>query len=141
MQRSAQLVPLSQEHHQGLVVAQQTLRLQSTSSAEAIQHQVQVLQACLHSHAQQHFVLEEKFILEPLQQLDLHQDLVARIYNEHQEFRTFAAQQAGVALTQLQTVAKKFKQHIQCEERQLFPLAEQHLTKAQLDQLYAAHSA
>lgn len=69
MKRAEQLVPLSHDHHQGLVVSQHALRLtENATSTEIEQHWLKV-KDCLIEQAQHHFVIEEQYLLEPLAKL------------------------------------------------------------------------
>lgn len=139
MKRAEQLVPLSHDHHQGLVVSQQALRLDdSASDADIKQHWLK-LKRCIEEQAQHHFVIEEQYLLEPLAQLEGNDAMVQRIYYEHKQLCAFASQEIGQSLSTLQEAAALLKAHIKYEERELFAKAQEVFTTEQLDRLLKAH--
>lgn len=139
MKRAEQLVPLSHDHHQGLVVSQHALRLtENATSTEIEQHWLKV-KDCLIEQAQHHFVIEEQYLLEPLAKLGGNDEMVERIYADHQAFRVFTQHPVGQNLTELQEIAALLKAHIKYEEREVFARAQQVLSTEQLDLLMQAH--
>lgn len=139
MKRAEQLVPLSHDHHQGLVVSQQALRLDdSASDADIKQHWLK-LKRCIEEQAQHHFVIEEQYLLEPLAQLGGNDLMVQRIYHEHKQLCAFASQEIKQSLSTLKEAAALLKAHIKYEERELFAKAQEVFTTEQLDRLLKAH--
>src|SRR5690554_2855924 len=107
MKRAEQLVPLSHDHHQGLVVSQQALRLDdSASDADIKQHWLK-LKGCIEEQAQHHFVIEEQYLLEPLAQLEGNDVMVQRIYHEHKQLCAFASQEIKQSLSTLKEAAAR----------------------------------
>lgn len=139
MKRAEQLVPLSHDHHQGLVVSQHIIRLTEDASVEDIEQHWLKIKNCLIEQAQHHFVIEEKYLLEPLTVVGNHEEMVQRIYAEHKEFIAFTEQPVGQDLAKLQAMASLLKAHIKYEEREVFATAQQVLSTEQLDTLWQAH--
>lgn len=140
MKRAPQLVPLSHDHHQGLVSSQHAIRLkEEEATLEVIQQHWTRIKGCLIDEAKHHFVIEERYILEPLTALGGFEEMVARIYREHELFREFVKQPVGESFAELQEIAGILKAHIKYEEREVFVAAQEHLTTAQLDELFEAH--
>jgi hemerythrin-like domain-containing protein len=139
MKRAEQLIPLSHDHHQGLVVSQQALRLKTDSPAAQIEQHLLKVKACLEMQARHHFVIEEKYLLEPLAALTGNDNMVQRIYAEHETFRAFTDKPAGQSLEELQAIAALLKDHIKYEEREVFTRAQEVLSTRQLDILWQAH--
>lgn len=139
MKRAEQLIPLSHDHHQGLVVSQHALRLKEDASVVDIEQHWQKVKDCLEEQAQHHFVIEEKYLLEPLTVVGGHEEMVQRIYAEHKEFIAFTEQPIGQDLAKLQAMATLLKSHIKYEEREVFATAQQVLSTEQLDTLWQAH--
>lgn len=139
MKRVKQLVPLSHEHHHGLVMAQNALRLKPDASAEQVESAWQAMKHYLQGQARHHFFIEERYLLEPLSRMALEEHLITSIYNDHECFREFAEQPVGQELAQLQTVARRLKAHIKQEEQQLFTIAQDALSAQQLEALFLAH--
>lgn|SRR5690554_87613 len=140
MKRAEQLIPLSHDHHQGLVVSQHALRLkQEEATSEDIEQHWLKLKNCLTEQAQHHFMIEEKYLLEPLAAIGGHEEMVQRIYAEHKDFVAFTQKPVGQSLSELQAMATLLKAHIKYEEREVFATAQQVLTTEQLDALWQAH--
>lgn len=140
MKRAEQLVPLSHDHHQGLVVSQHIIRLKEEDATAAVieEHWLKI-KNCLIEQAQHHFVIEEKYLLEPLTALGGHKDMVQRIYSEHNAFVEFTQKPLGQNLTELKAMAELLKAHIKYEEREVFATAQEVLSTEQLDSLWQAH--
>lgn len=138
MRRAIQLKLLSRDHHQALVAAQRVIRLVPESSATEIATAWQQLQHSLIEQIEQHFKIEEEFLLQPLEQLGIASQLTEQIYAEHEEFAR-GAQLTNPNLVEIQRLAQLLKTHVRLEEQQLFPLAEQYLSAAQLHAAYTAH--
>ena len=139
MKRAEQLIPLSHDHHQGLVVSQHALRLKEDSPAAEIEQHCLKVKACLEVQAKHHFVIEEKYLLEPLAALAGNENMVQRIYAEHEAFRAFIERPVGQSLSELQEIAALLKGHIKYEEREVFARAQEALSTEQLDTLLQAH--
>lgn len=140
MKRADQLAPLSREHHQGLVVAQHAIRIKpEEATLELIHEKWQNIKDYLATQVDEHFKIEEKYILEPLKAFEECEDMVARIYEEHKYMREFAQVPVGDDLDVLQMVAEMLKAHIKFEEKTVFPIAQEFLTEEQLDAALAVH--
>lgn len=138
MKRADQLAPLSREHHQGLVVAQHAIQLKADADLALMQTKWHNLKQHLRE-IEEHFQIEERYILEPLRAFDECEDMVAQIYSEHQYLRDFALQPVGEDLDTLQAVGHLLKSHIKYEEKTVFPAAQALLSEFQLNAVLAAH--
>jgi quercetin dioxygenase-like cupin family protein len=124
--RHAALVPLSHDHHHGLVLARRMARARSAPERSAA---AEAFAAFIAGEGGEHF-REEEELLFPLVALAAGDPcaLVDRALLEHGRLRAAAARfrRAGDALdpADLEATAALFEAHIRCEERELFPLAE-----------------
>lgn len=140
MKRADQLAPLSREHHQGLVVAQHAIRIKPEEETfELVHEKWQAIKEYLATQVDEHFKIEERYILEPMKAFEECEDMVARIYEEHKYMRDFAKEPVGDDLEILQGIGEMLKAHIKFEEKTLFPTAQKVLTEEQLDAALAAH--
>lgn len=132
LKRHPALIPLSRDHHEGLLVA---VRLQQGTNAllrlwsHDLLWQAEYVVMFFDEHLSRHFEEEEK-ILFPIAKAYLaeHQSIVDRLLNEHEEMRSmverFREPEENQLSNQLKTFGKILEQHIRCEERELFPLCE-----------------
>lgn len=140
MKRMPQLIPLSHDHHQGLVTSQHALRLKPEEiKAVDIEKHWQRIKDCLIEESKHHFVIEERYILEPLKAIGGYDEMIERIYHEHELFREFVKKVVGQSFTELQEIAVILKAHIKYEEREVFVVAQEVLSTVQLDELFIAH--
>ena len=130
MKRTAELAPLSRDHHVALAHAL-TLRRASEEDVAAV---VATFLAFLVTDGRAHFALEEE-LLAP-QVPDDHADLVTRMRVEHEEILRRAE-----ALGRCPDVAAAgelgdlLTRHVRFEERELFPLLERRLSAPRLLEL------
>ena len=125
MKRSAELTPLSHEHHQALFVAQRLKRAEDLDQARAD------FLEFWGSHGRRHFVIEEEILLPAWFEGDSGADavLAARLAREHLAVRAAARrlQRGGIALDELRELGRLLERHVRFEERELFPLIESRL--------------
>jgi hypothetical protein len=138
VKRSAELTPLSHEHHQALFVAMGLKRAEGPEAADAF----------LDYHAEtgtRHFEIEEEILLpgwlaaDPAAETaDAH-----RILAEHLEIRVAAARirDGEPAVEDLRALGELLERHVRFEERELFPRIEERLDDASLHRLGAAIAA
>ena len=140
VKRSAELTPLSHEHHQALFVAMKLKRADG-EGAEATA-------AFLDYHestGERHFEIEEQVLLPGWLAADPGGDAGAarRVLAEHLEIRTATARlrRSEPVVDELRTLGELLEAHVRYEERELFPMIESRLDEAALRTLGAAIAA
>jgi hemerythrin-like domain-containing protein len=138
VKRSAELTPLSHEHHQALFVAMGLKRAEGPEAADPF----------LAYHAEtgaRHFEIEEEILLpgwlaaDPgAEAADAH-----RVLAEHLEIRAAAARirDGEPAVEDLRALGELLERHVRFEERELFPRIEERLDDESLHRLGAAIAA
>ncbi len=137
MKRSAELKPLSHDHHQALFVAMQLKR----ASPEDGPFAFQAFADFVRETGDRHFRIEEEILLpawlagvgaaaEPAA-------LAARVAAEHLEIRARARRlaAAGPAPDELRELGDLLERHVRFEERELFPLIEDALDETAIRDL------
>ena len=139
MPRNASLIPLSHDHHHGLVVA---LRLKKGGPAspndswlEGADNQVPQLIEFADNELLNHFRLEEELVFPVLLELGI--DEVSALTHELlQEHQTMRASLDSIRVSSDPTVLKHFGElleaHIRKEERILFPVIEREIEKGSI---------
>jgi Hemerythrin HHE cation binding domain len=136
MKRHPALRALSRDHHQALVVSQRLRRAGAQGAGEA---QTAFL-AFWRSEGELHLRIEEEVLLPPFAAAGgAHTAAVARVLIEHAEIRLRALRlQGGEASgAVLEELGGLLAEHVQLEERELFPAIEQLLDDSQLRRLAA----
>ena len=133
MKRHASLVPLSRDHHDGLLLA---TRLQQRRNAllRLWSHdpfwQADYVVKFFEDHLSPHFEAEEK-ILFPVSEpfLEEKKELIEKLLQEHEDMRSFVQSfrqpEEKKLECNLEQFGKLLEEHIRCEEREFFPLCEQ----------------
>lgn len=142
MKRHPALVPLSHDHHHGLVQAR---RLRRAAEGSDPQHQRQTAKEFVTFFASEgagHFRDEEEFLLPLLaDRPDPAGELLAEIAAQHASIRALTGElrqsihQGSVDSAVLERLGELLERHIRLEERSLFPLIETVATDAELDAL------
>ncbi len=146
MKRAHQLQPLSREHHLGLNLSRHAKKC-SDNPDDILQHW-QALETYL-SAMKAHFAVEDNVLaklLSPYQDdVPEVKSVLATLNQHHKELDSLftalqAAQNKGdlIQAAQVRQLAELLYDHIRFEERELFPLAEQHLNESQLTAIYDA---
>jgi len=138
VKRSAELTPLSHEHHQALFVAMGLKRAEGPEDGAAF----------LDYHEEtgaRHFEIEEAVLLPGWLAADPDAEAADahRVLAEHLEIRTSAARiRAGEpAAEELRALGELLERHVRFEERELFPRIEQRLDGDSLRRLGDAIAA
>lgn len=136
MPRNQALIPLSHDHHHGLVVA---LRLKKGGPASpndlwlaGEQNQAPQLLEFADSELLSHFQLEEELVFPVLLELGIQEIsmLTHELLNEHLAMRTsLEAIRLSPEPTSLKYFGELLEAHIRKEERILFPLIEREIEK------------
>lgn len=137
MKRSAELKPLSHDHHQALFVAMQLKRASPEDSPFALQAFADFVEGT----GDRHFRIEEEILL-PAWLADAGAGaeaagMAARVAAEHLEIRVRARRlsASGPAADELRELGALLERHVRFEERELFPLIEEALGEAAMRDL------
>ena len=139
MKRHPALVPLSHDHHDGLLLAvklqqgpRALLRLWSHDPFWQAEYVVRFFE----EHLISHFVAEEQFLFPAASRhLKEHMALIERLLAEHKEMRAlrefFRHPEEKKLECNLTHFGKLLEDHIHAEERELFPLCERLIPEAE----------
>jgi hemerythrin-like domain-containing protein len=136
MKRHPALQALSRDHHQALVVSQ---RLRRAGDRGAGEGQAAFLEFW-RSGGELHFRVEEEVLLPRFAAAGgAHSAVVARVLIEHAEIRlrVLRLQEGGASAAVLEELGALLAEHVQLEERELFPAIEESLDDRQLWRLAA----
>ena len=128
MKRCTALRDLSNEHHHGLVLAKRAIKAAGTADEEKVWRGIQTRFAV---DLEPHFQIEELVLLPALEQTG-EAELVRRTLDDHVELRRLISEGSAQAMIEF---AELLTQHIRFEERELFEVAQQKLSAAELDAL------
>ncbi len=134
MKRSQALRSLSREHHRALSVAQDLRHADDPERAAA-----KFLEFWEREGAE-HFRIEEAVLLPTWKLLGtVHAEAAARLAREHLQLRSAALALAEAAsLVAVRQLGEELVAHVRFEERELFPMIEADLGRAELQQLARA---
>lgn len=132
IKRSAELAPLSRDHHEGLLFVWKIRQgLKKGVEARLISSYVQWF---WENHLQAHFRHEEELLAPSLPS----EPMVERMIDEHQEIEAMVRINESIAdAGLLEQLAGLVNDHIRFEERELFPLAEKTIPQERLQQIQA----
>ena len=134
MKRDKNLVNLSSEHHDGLVIA-----LRIKKALEKPNNYQVVINYVLHlwDSLKNHFNQEEENFLQS-ENIDKENELIKRMLNEHERFEELV-NRVSIGNDKIREDLTEFSEllndHIRFEERELFPYVEQSLTEDELEQI------
>ena len=132
IKRSKELVPLSKEHHEGLLLGWKIK--QGLGNGTAISQIAKYVQWFWEAELKQHFRKEEE-VLVP--HLPADNELVQQMFREHEEIEALININAMIADEDILTqIADGLNAHIRFEERVLFPFAEQFIPAAELELIH-----
>jgi hemerythrin-like domain-containing protein len=139
LKRHAALIPLSREHHKGLLLAQ-LLKSDSppyrglpTERADIIDYAKKEYQDKLLPH----FEKEETLIRRSLQEQGTLADHAQRVIQEHEQLRAaFTQLNEATTVSELDKLGRLLEQHIRFEERVWFMALQEELSETELQQLY-----
>jgi len=155
MKRHHSLVPLSREHHDGLVLAQQLILgrspgPRSTWPTDRVQQVDRVL-AFYRTDLEYHFAAEEAHVFPAVvAHIPDGAEMIRRLVHEHEDLRARIADLARDGTTHLEerlpALGERLKAHIRTEEAVLFERMQQEIAPDVLDaigvtlrEVYAAH--
>ncbi|MCP8688816.1 hemerythrin domain-containing protein [Marinobacterium sedimentorum] len=131
MKRVPQLRDLSDDHHQGLVLARKA-KMAALGQKEPCGPEIWAeVEAVFRRELEPHFEIEESFIAEPLRAAGESQ-LAQRLCDEHEALRQYLMPGHPRTLDDLRLFGELLQQHIRFEERELFQVAQHKLTSEEL---------
>ncbi len=141
--RHPSLVPVSRDHHEGLLLA---VRLQQGENAllKLWSHdtawQARAVVDFYQEHLVRHFAVEEEKVFPTAQQSVAEAaPIVTKLLEQHEWFRSTAPAMKGreeaVTRDELVTFGQRLEEHIRIEDRELFPLMEEHIEPSVLEKL------
>jgi len=139
MKRVEQLQPLSRDHHQSLLLAQQALKISSADNAQDIAHLCQQIVVDYPHTWKIHFAIEEQSIFAVLINQTVHFEaaqLCRQLEKEHRLMDAYCEQMKAGDYSCLHDFGHLLKQHTRMEERQLFPILETIFNTHELDSIY-----
>jgi iron-sulfur cluster repair protein YtfE (RIC family) len=141
MRRHSSLIPLSQDHHHGLVLAQLIKKGAPVYEKlpKTLEAKVEYTKNFYKNDLSYHFYEEEKILYPSVKNKNKELDnLFNEIFSEHSEITSLidalaSSDQQGEILNKLGFLLES---HIRKEERKLFPAVQEVLTSAELGELY-----
>jgi hemerythrin-like domain-containing protein len=142
MRRSAALTPLSHDHHQALEVALRLRRAQNDDVQAAVERFLGFWQQI----GRRHFEIEEELLLPALPESDPRWHAACeRIRTEHAQLRAagdaLAERRSEPSPTAARAAGELLHDHVRFEERELFGLLEERLSRGALAELGQAVEA
>jgi hemerythrin-like domain-containing protein len=138
--RHASLIPLSQDHHHGLALAlrcrKQALGQIKPMGAQGLRERAKEFVVFYRAHLVPHFRAEEEALFPLLRSaVPECQDMIAELVRDHGQIRQAIPQlEDGTGLAKLIfDLGDLLERHIRKEERELFPLFEQHVEGRQAE--------
>ena len=140
MMRHASLAPLSQDHHHGLALAlrcrKQALGQIKPMGVEGLRERAKEFLAFYASNLVPHFRAEEEVLFPLLRSaVPESEQMIDELVQNHAEIRQAIPQlETGAGLAKLIfDLGDLLERHIRKEERELFPLFEQHVEGAKIE--------
>ena len=133
IKRSKSLVPLSKDHHEGLLIVWKIRQGQKNHVTE--KRIADFVSHAFTKHLQPHFLEEEELLFSKLPAGD---ELLLKAKEQHASIRKMIAElrpdQASTS-TELTAIGDLLEEHIRFEERKLFPYLEKQLTPEDLQEI------
>jgi iron-sulfur cluster repair protein YtfE (RIC family) len=142
--RHASLIPLSHDHHRGLVVALRLRegygRLEPSRAGEGVESLVKEAQTFYRESLLPHFGAEEEILFPALQTvLEPGETVIEELLADHRNIRSLIEdipRQAGEQLRQhLRALGEALERHIRKEEGELFPIFERRVPSGRAEAL------
>ena len=123
--RDPSLVPLSHDHHHGLV---RVFRIrQALRSATGLEREAEMTRDFFTRDLVPHFRAEEEVVVPILRETAaVGADALARLVDDHRTLERFADELSRTT-SPLGNFADLLERHIRCEEREIFPAYERHV--------------
>ncbi len=138
MKRSPELIPLSKEHHESLVLAKKCQRTAAAGNRDDIEQLCQQISGTFPDKWEPHFRSEEKGIFTLAENHGGEMaSLCQRLKQEHDQLREIYRAMKGGDCSGLNAFGELLQTHTRKEERELFPLIESSFSDEQLKLLLA----
>jgi iron-sulfur cluster repair protein YtfE (RIC family) len=145
MKRTPELRTLSEDHHHGLVQARKLRRATEADGADSAEAAVKRFLDFWQRDTSLHFRKEEEVLLPVIARYggDLSREPLLEMIEDHVRIRGLVMQLSDeaiggiVRLETLHEIGERLEAHIRFEERVVFPLIEESLSKAALTELAA----
>lgn len=135
MKRSQALAPLSRDHHQALVVARALARASDETAGAAASRFV----AFIEQHELAHFAVEESVLLPVIPASEPGERLGRQMRDDHAFLRDAMRRlrdcDAVPDAEALRLIGQRLREHVQMEERRLFPYLERVLSEPLLERI------
>ncbi|MCC6524706.1 MAG: hemerythrin domain-containing protein [Polyangiaceae bacterium] len=132
MKRDLRLHGLSSDHHHALVLARRLLRASTQERRDPAR--VAQVRDRLDRELAPHFAVEEELLVPALRAAG-EQATVERVLSDHAALRAVLTAGAEGDVDRLAGFAELLTEHVRFEERELFPLCEQRVPAAVLDEV------
>ena len=126
MKRIAELRDLSDDHHQGLVLARTAKRAGKGEGELSVSEAWDEVFLKFEQELEVHFQIEEDFLTEPMKAVG-ESDVVDQLVEEHRVLRSFVAPNSDRTSEALERFGSLLEQHIRFEERTFFEIAQERL--------------
>jgi len=123
MKRIAALRDLSDDHHQGLVLARTAKQAGKGEGALSVEDAWDEVILKFEQELEVHFQIEEDFLIAPMKAVG-EMELVHQLLDEHHRLRNFVTEGAERTAEALEQFGLLLEQHIRFEERQFFESAQ-----------------
>jgi len=135
MERAAQLLAISKEHHDSIKMAEGILKVVENGSDDDLIKTIEKVQNYYENDLEIHFQHEERTIFAPIyKQYKEHVPLAMPLLKEHGAIRMLVPKLAlENAKEGLAMFAETLLSHTRIEELELFPVIEKEFSKEQLD--------
>ncbi len=137
MKRIAALRDLSDDHHQGLVLARTAKQAANGQGTLSVAEAWEVVVHQFEQELEVHFQIEEDFLVAPMKAVG-EMDLVHQLLEEHRQLRGFVTEGAARTVEALEQFGLLLEQHIRFEERQFFETAQVRLDEHTLKRVLEA---
>ena len=134
MKRKEQLIRLSKDHHQSLVLAKKCINTHASNDADLIALLCQSIVESFDAVWEKHFAIEEEGVFKQAAAYsDQLNALCQQLIDEHQQLRSLKENMARGDYSCLGEFGEILKRHTRVEERELFPLVEHAFSETELE--------
>ena len=137
MKRVKELRDLSDDHHQGLVLARKAKRASTCKDEPMVSIIWKEIEKKFISDLEPHFQIEETLLAPKLSTIE-GRLMLKRFYSDHENLRQFIKQKNIRTATALQSFSILLEKHIRFEERDLFEEAQRSLSQEDLNTIAIA---
>ena len=137
MKRIEELRDLSDDHHQGLVLARRAKRASSSNDESVINAVWKEIEDKFITELEPHFQIEETYLV-PEMKSESNKPMLKKFYSDHERLRAFFKPNSARTAKDLQSFGLLLEQHIRFEERELFQEAQRVLSEDALNSISKA---